>query len=238
MISCFPVLEQALKDALTDPGFTWDATHDMPTLVLGRTQLLEVALRLRDDPAWAFDSLMDVCGVDYLHYGMTEWPTTEATGTGFSRATTPLARQKSTWGKPRFAVVYHLLSVAHNHRMRLKVYLNEADLQVPTLVPVWASANWFEREVYDLFGIAFEGHPDLRRILTDYGFKGHPLRKDFPLIGEVEMRYDATLGRCVYEPVSIQPRVQVPKVIRNDERYQPDLSGQPQPAAAQGEADA
>ena len=122
------------------------------------------------------------------------------------------------WDKPRFGVVYHLLSVAKNHRMRLKVYLG-GEPMLPSVMNVWASANWFEREAFDLFGIVFDGHPDLRRLLTDYGFVGHPFRKDFPLIGEVEMRYDAAQQRCIYEPVSITPRVLVPKVIRDDNRY-------------------
>ena len=122
------------------------------------------------------------------------------------------------WDKPRYGVVYHLLSRAFNQRLRIKVYL-EPEPVIPSVNNIWPSANWYEREAFDLFGVVFDGHPDLRRILTDYGFSGHPFRKDFPLIGEVEMRYDAEKEQCIYEPVSIQERVLVPKVIRQDNRY-------------------
>jgi len=121
---------------------------------------------------------------------------------------------------PRFATVYHLLSISNNHRIRLRVRLEEQDLLVPSVVSLWPAANWFEREAFDMFGIMFKGHPDLRRILTDYGFVGHPFRKDFPLIGNVEVRYDGNLKRVVYEPVSIEARVLEPKVIRHDNRYE------------------
>lgn len=181
--------------------------------------LKSVLLALRDHPEFAFNQLIDLCGVDYLQYGEYDWETDAATETGFSRG---VQRDESTafrWTKPRFAVVYHLLSTVHNHRVRVKVYLDEADLVVPSVHDVWKVANWFEREAYDLFGILFEGHPDLRRILTDYGFIGHPFRKDFPISGHVEMRYDALSKKVIYEPVDIQPRVLVPKVIREDNRY-------------------
>ena len=121
--------------------------------------------------------------------------------------------------KPRFAVVYHLLSTPKNHRLRLTVFVDEACLIVPSVHALWKCANWFEREAYDLYGILFDGHPDLRRILTDYGFIGHPFRKDFPISGHVEMRYDALLKKVIYEPVDIEPRILVPKVIRSDNRY-------------------
>ena len=121
--------------------------------------------------------------------------------------------------KPRFAVVYHLLSTSKNHRLRLKVFLDESHLIIPSVHEIWKGANWFEREAYDLYGVLFDGHPDLRRILTDYGFIGHPFRKDFPISGHVEMRYDAHLQQVIYEPVDIEPRVLVPKVIRDDNRY-------------------
>ena len=121
--------------------------------------------------------------------------------------------------KKRFAVVYHLLSIKHNQRLRVKAFVNNADNVAPSVCELWKVANWFEREAYDLFGILFEGHPDLRRLLTDYGFIGHPFRKDFPVSGHVEMRYDATLQKVVYEPVDIEPRVLVPKVVRHDSRY-------------------
>jgi NADH-quinone oxidoreductase subunit C len=190
------------------------------TLQLEANQVLSVWQQLRDHTAFKFEQLIDVCGVDYLEYGLSEWRTREATATGFSRAK---ARDEkvdvNAWTGPRFAVVYHFLSVTKNHRLRVKVFLDDS-LLIPSVVGIWTSANWFEREAFDLFGIVFDGHPDLRRLLTDYGFKGHPFRKDFPLIGEVEMRYDAATKRCVYEPVSIQPRINVPKVIRKDNRYQ------------------
>ena len=179
---------------------------------------------LRMDAEMAFEQLIDLCAVDYLHYGASEWITNEATGSGFERAVAP-ALSGSSHQKPRFAVVYHLLSILHNHRLRVMVYVSEDIPVVDSVIDIWASANWYEREAFDLFGILFQGHPDLRRILTDYGFIGHPFRKDFPLIGEVEMRYDAALGRVVYEPVSIQPRVLVPKVIREDHRYEGESHG-------------
>jgi NADH-quinone oxidoreductase subunit C len=172
-----------------------------------------------------FAVLVDVCGVDYLQYGLAEWETDSATATGFERGVQIGALQsmvssparKVAWGghPSRFAVVYHLLSVVHNHRLRIKVFLDAAHPVVPSVVGIWPSANWFEREAFDLFGIRFEHHPDLRRILTDYGFMGHPFRKDFPLIGQVEARYDAHAKQVVYDPVSIQPRVLEPKVIRH-----------------------
>ncbi|MFO0511987.1 MAG: NADH-quinone oxidoreductase subunit C, partial [Gammaproteobacteria bacterium] len=182
-----------------------------------------VATALRDHPRLRFDQLVDLCGLDYLEYGRSEWKTHSATGSGFSRGVArgvtaePAARAPGT----RFAVVAHLLSVAHNRRLRLRAFCaDDADPMIDSLVEVWASANWFEREAFDLFGILFAGHPDLRRLLTDYGFIGHPFRKDFPLIGNVEVRYDAEKQRVVYEPVtSVEPRVGVPKVVREDSRW-------------------
>lgn len=205
------------------------------TLEIGRENLLHVAKTLRDEKDLGFDLLVDVCGVDYLQYGLDEWETKEATMTGFERGvdrsmmTNPASRdaKNANFGQdekhfktPRFAAVYHLLSITNNHRIRLRVLLDEHDLVVPSVVDIWPAANWFEREAYDLFGIMFKGHPDLRRILTDYGFVGHPFRKDFPLIGNVEVRYDGNLKRVIYEPVSIEARVLEPKVIRDDNRYE------------------
>lgn len=182
--------------------------------------LKELVLFLRDDTELQFDELIDVCGVDYLTYGMSEWVTDQATGTGFERAANRKQEVRELPPMPeRFAAVYHLLSVALNHRVRLKAFLDENFPAIDSIVEIWPAANWFEREAFDLYGILFKGHPDLRRILTDYGFIGHPFRKDFPLIGNVEMRYDATQGRVVYEPVSIRPRILVPRVIREDSRY-------------------
>jgi len=190
------------------------------TLEVPAIHLHALCLALRDESLFQFNQLIDVCGVDYLHYGISEWETEKTTLTGFSRGVDKSGAEKiNPWTKPRFAAVYHLLSLTHNHRVRLRVCAEGEPPQVDSVVDIWPAANWFEREAFDLFGIVFKGHPDLRRILTDYGFVGHPFRKDFPLIGQVEMRYDATLQRCIYEPVSIQPRTLVPKVIRTDARY-------------------
>lgn len=191
------------------------------TVEVPHEYLHQMCLILRDDPRFRFEQLIDICGIDYLHYGMTWWDTQQTTETGFSRGVRDKHEQPETvWQKPRFAVIYHLLSVSLNHRVRLKVFANNAEPPLlDSVIDIWASADWFEREAFDLFGIVFKDHPDLRRLLTDYGFVGHPFRKDFPLIGNVEIRYDAAAQRCVYEPVSIQPRTLVPKVIRDDHRY-------------------
>jgi NADH-quinone oxidoreductase subunit C len=199
------------------------------TYEVSAPDLLTVAAVLRDDPELKFETLVDLCGVDYLTYGDAEWETGEATNTGFSRAAvreTIIAEVEDTFDERRFAVVYHLLSVTLNHRLRLRVFTGPGNPPVlPSVVSVWASADWYEREAFDLFGILFDGHPDLRRILTDYGFIGHPFRKDFPLIGNVEVSYDASKGRVVYQPVSIEPRVLVPRIVRDDNRHDPDLKG-------------
>lgn len=190
--------------------------------------LLKLCRVLHDEPEFDFKLLLDVCGIDYLHYGLADWETDSATESGFSRGVT-VKWLREAGGKPnRFAVVYHLLSLNKNHRIRLRVNIpNESELMVDSVLPIWPSANWFEREAFDLYGILFKGHPDLRRLLTDYGFVGHPFRKDFPLIGKVEARYDATLKRVIYEPVSIQPRTLEPKVIRHDHRYLVDRGVEP-----------
>jgi len=189
----------------------------------------DVARTLRDEAELRFDTLIDVCGVDYLGYGQVEWDTANVSNEGFSRGVEGAGPGRFNWaarprverGEKRFGVVVHLLSVAHNRRLRLRTRCADDSLPVvPSLVDVWPVSNWFEREAFDLFGIVFEGHPDLRRILTDYGFVGHPFRKDFPLVGNVEVRYDAAKQRVVYEPVSIEPRVLVPRVIRDDSRYE------------------
>ena len=160
------------------------------TVELSREGFSAACLLLRDDAACAFDLLVDVCGVDYSAYG-------EGLREG-----------------PRFAVVYHLLSLKHRQRLRVRIFADDDLPIVPSVVEVWAAANWFEREAFDLYGVLFDGHPDLRRILTDYGFVGHPFRKDFPLVGTVEMRYDADQGRVVYEPTRTEERVVVPRIIR------------------------
>lgn len=184
--------------------------------------LLPLCAALRDHPDFDFKLLVDVSGVDYLHYGMDDWETQAATETGFGRGVTPLKFEAPVCGKKpyRFSVAYHLLSITKNQRIRLHVNLpHDAPLMVDSVIDLWPAADWYEREAFDLFGILFRGHPDLRRLLTDYGFAGHPFRKDFPLIGKVEARYDAALKRVVYEPVSIEMRVLEPKVIRHDNRY-------------------
>ena len=167
------------------------------TLDIRRDDILKVCRTLRDDGRFACAQLIDLCGVDYSTY----------------RAESPDGVRSG----PRFAVVYHLLSLKHNRRLRLRAYLADDMPLIASVVDVWKAADWFEREAFDLFGIVFEGHPDLRRILTDYGFIGHPFRKDFPLIGNVEMRYDPDKQRVVYQPVTITPRVLVPRVIRDED---------------------
>ncbi len=197
------------------------------TYELDKDDLIEIATALRNEADFGFEMLMDVCGIDYLNYGGDEWTTNTATGSGFSRGVErkPVILDEADEFDPRrFAVVYHLLSLHHNFRLRLRIYTGSNNPpKVKSVVDIWNGANWFEREVFDLFGILFEGHPDLRRILTDYGFIGHPFRKDFPLIGNVEVSYDADEGRVVYKPVSIEPRILVPRVIRDDNRYSADL---------------
>jgi len=185
--------------------------------------LLEIARTLHDDPQLRFEMLIDLAGVDYLDYGRAEWRTFSATVTGFSRGVN-CAAPHTLAGNKRFAVVSQLLSITHNQRLRLRVWCEEIeDPVMDSLTAVWASADWFEREAFDLFGILFRGHPDLRRLLTDYGFIGHPFRKDFPLIGHVEVHYDPQLKRVVYAPVTIEARTLVPRVIRHDNRYDPAL---------------
>jgi NADH-quinone oxidoreductase subunit C len=214
------------------PGLPQELTYEVAS-----ADLLNVCRTLRDEPTLGFEMLMDVCGVDYLHYGHDEWKTYESTDSGFSRGVerTSTTQPAGTFdaektmadaaqGKPRFAVAYHLLSIANNWRVRLRCYCpDERQPMVDSVTAIWSSANWFEREAFDLYGILFRAHPDLRRILTDYGFIGHPFRKDFPLSGNVEVRYDPVQARVIYEPVQIVPRTLVPKVIRDDNRYEPAL---------------
>ena len=165
------------------------------TLVLKQTDLLAVMQTLRDHPDFKFEELIDVCGVDYAQYG------------------------DGAWSGLRFAVVYHLLSLSHNLRLRVRTFAEDEDFPVvDSVVGLWPSANWFEREAFDLYGIMFTGHMDLRRILTDYGFVGHPFRKDFPISGYVEMRYDPEQGRVIYQPVTIEPREITPRIVR-EEKY-------------------
>jgi NADH-quinone oxidoreductase subunit C len=216
------------------------------TFEVAPASLREVCAVLRDDPEYRFEQLIDLCGVDYSIYGQDEWNSETATFRGFSRgreALTPaltrpaadLSQQAGRGEERRFAVVYHLLSVTHNRRLRLRAWCEPGEPpMLDSVIDVWKAADWFEREAFDLFGILFRGHPDLRRILTDYGFLGHPFRKDFPLSGNVEVRYDPARGRVVYEPVSIEPRTLVPRVIRDDNRYEPALKDAPKQGPANG----
>ena len=176
--------------------------YDEITLEVSADVWESTCLRLRDEPSLRFETCIDLCGVDYSTYGVGK------VGEASPTAVVPANR---------FAVVAHLLSLTNNTRMRVRTYAANSDFPVvDSLVKVWPSVNWFEREAFDLFGIVFEGHPDLRRILTDYGFIGHPFRKDFPVYGNVEMRYDPEQGRVVYQPVTIDPRENIPRVIRED----------------------
>lgn len=172
------------------------------TIVVAADKLLETCTALRDESNFSFEQLIDLCGVDYLEFG------------------------DGAWSGPRYAAVYHLLSVKNNVRLRVRAFLDDDMPRVASVVDLWSVANWFEREAFDMYGIMFDNHPDLRRILTDYGFIGHPFRKDFPLEGHVEMRYDPERKRVVYEPVSIEARINVPRVIRHDNRYEAMSKGE------------
>ncbi len=186
-------LQAALEAVLGDAVQSLVRELGELTITVPADRYAAVMQTLRDDPALKFEQLIDLCGVDYSDY------------------------RNQPWEGLRYAVVSHLLSVSHNWRLRVKVYAPDEDLPaVASVTELWTSANWFEREAFDLFGIIFEGHLDLRRILTDYGFIGHPMRKDFPVTGHVEMRYDAETRRVIYQPVSIEPREVVPRVVRED----------------------
>lgn len=202
---------------------------DEITIEVESNELQTVLLQLNSSDELKFDQLIDLAGIDYLAFGSDEWNTESATSSGFSRGV-----EKSSFGRftfddakpntkmdgPRYAVVYHLLSIDRNQRLRVKAFCKDNDLPIiPSVSNIWSSADWYEREAFDMYGIVFEGHPDLRRILTDYGFTGHPFRKDFPLVGHVEVRYDPDQKRVIYQPVSIEPRINVPKVIREDHRF-------------------
>ena len=189
------------------------------TIEIKPEDITDVCLILRDDETLAFKQLSDLCGVDYLTYGKADWETEVTTRTGFSRGVSQGVYIDTQDIEDRFAVVYHLLSLKRNQRLRLRSFISGQPAKIASVTPIWAGANWFEREAFDLFGILFTEHPDMRRILTDYGFVGHPFRKDFPLEGNVEVRYDPEQGRVVYQPVTIKNRVLVPKTIRHDNRY-------------------
>ena len=214
-------LQQTLDQKFADVTLSHTLAHGELTLEVPAENILSVCRILHDDMDLNFACLIDICAVDYLHYGLADWQTTTATSTGFDRGVKHDNKEHhSIWNKPRFAVVYHLLSLAHNQRLRVRTFAQDEPPMVDSVISVWQAANWFEREAFDLFGIFFRGHPDLRRILTDYGFVGHPMRKDFPTSGHVEVRYDHAQQRVVNQPVSIEPRTLVPRVIRDDNRYQ------------------
>jgi len=177
------------------------------TLVVSAVDMLDVLTRLRDDPDLRFEQMMDLCGVDYFTYGSEI-----CEGGAYLKSDDAPKAYPS-----RFAVVYHLLSLTHNIRLRVRVFAEDNDLPIlSSVVSIWPCANWYEREAFDLYGIVFTDHPDLRRLLTDYGFVGNPFRKDFPLSGHVEMRYDPEQQRVIYQPVSIEPRELVPRIIREE----------------------
>jgi len=231
MIDVSNSLSDQLVDCFGERITVSEPGPGMVTIEVPVDEWLEVAQTLRDDPRFGFAQLTDLCGVDYLGFGQVEWETTEATNEGYSRGVEGMGPGRFDWknrpessdAEQRFGVVVHLLSTSNNQRLRMKTFAaDEGFPMVPSLIEIWSSVNWYERETFDMFGIIFEGHPDLRRILTDYGFTGHPFRKDFPLIGNVTVRYDEEKGRVVYEPVEIEPRVLVPRVIRDDSRYKAD----------------
>lgn len=187
------VLLERVEETLGDKIQTRKIACGEVTIEVAPEDWLEVCQTLRDTPALSFDLMMDLCGVDYSDY------------------------KDGAWEGKRFAVVLHLLSVRRNHRLRVRTFCADDEFPIlASLMDIWPAVNWFEREAFDLFGIVFDGHPDLRRILTDYGFIGHPFRKDFPVSGHVEMRYDPELKRVVYQPVSIDPREITPRIVRED----------------------
>ena len=218
-------LSQSLVDVFADRIAAPVTALGEVTIEVSAANYADVMRELRDNEALQFEQLIDLCGVDYLGYGQAEWDTTDVSSEGFSRGVEGQGPGRFSWeSRPRgegperrFAAVSHLTSVRHNRRIRVRCFA--ADNAMPVLdsvVGVYPVANWFEREAFDLYGIIFSGHPDLRRILTDYGFIGHPMRKDFPVSGHVEMRYDAEQRRVIYQPVSIEPREITPRVIRED----------------------
>ena len=196
------------------------------TVVFDAENLIEVMSIFNENEKLRFEILIDIIAVDYSDYGISEWNAQNANNKGYSRGikkdssgryTYETAKKNHNQPKKRFAAIYNLLSISSNLRLNVKFYCNEDDVpSLPSVTSIWSSANWYEREAYDLLGIVFTDHPDLRRLLTDYGFIGHPLRKDFPLIGNVEVNYDLDKERVVYQPVTIKPRVLIPKVIRGN----------------------
>lgn len=208
-----------IEEKLSNEKIKIKTSFDMVTLEIDSKNLINICKILKNEKKFDFSQLIDLAGVDYYSYACGEWETKKVTSAGFSRGTS-LIKNNKLKNKNRFAVVYHLLSINNNIRIRLKSFTsNNEPPCMPSITGIWNSANWFERETFDLFGIFFVGHSDLRRILTDYGFIGHPFRKDFPLIGEMEIRYDFKQQRIIYDPVSITERTLVPRVIRKDNRY-------------------
>lgn len=193
MASRMEKLQSVIEQVLGEKVVSAKIALDELTIVCKSADVLSAMTTLRDHPELSFEQCIDVCGIDYSAY-----------------------RDEPQDGL-RFAAIYHLLSIAHNWRVRVRVFAEDDEFPVvPSVVDIWSAANWFEREAFDLYGIMFEGHPDLRRLLTDYGFVGHPFRKDFPLSGYVEMRYDATQQRVIYQPVTIEPREITPRIIREE----------------------
>ncbi len=193
---------------------------DMVTVTVEKTKLKKILKLLKEDMNLQFTQLVDLCAVDYIEYGDSEWKTNEATHSGYSRGIKPSSHSRIEFSEEineqehDLCVVYHLLSIEKNLRVRVKCFLDEGSLIIPSVTDLFASADWYEREAYDLYGVLFDGHNDLRRILTDYGFIGHPFRKKFPLVGNTQVRYDPEKKKVVNEPVDIDPRTLVPKVIR------------------------
>jgi NADH-quinone oxidoreductase subunit C len=203
-------LSEALASSFSD-RLRLETAFGAVTAVVAADRLLATMRSLRDLPEFRFETLIDLCGVDYSAYGTT------ARGLAFSSSDATPAEPVERLHGGRYAAVYHLLSLTHNHRLRVRAFAPDDDFPVlPSIIEIWPAANWYEREAFDFYGIMFTGHPDLRRILTDYGFVGHPFRKDFPLSGNVEMRYDPEQGRVIYQPVTIEPREVVPRIIRED----------------------
>ncbi|CAH1386033.1 NADH-quinone oxidoreductase subunit C [Candidatus Nitrotoga sp. M5] len=201
------VLTDKLNSIFTNQIVSLENTLSELTLVINAIDMLEILTRLRDDPDLCFEQMMDLCGVDYFTYGSDVCEGGAYLKSDFVPEAYP----------SRFAVVYHLLSITHNVRLRVRVFATDNDLPIlGSVVNIWPCANWYEREAFDLYGIVFTGHPDLRRLLTDYGFVGNPFRKDFPLSGHVEMRYDPEQQRVIYQPVVIEPRELVPRIIREN----------------------
>ena len=223
---------EALRVLLAEPLgaalLACDYAYGELTITVKSAEIQRIATLLRDTQGLQFEQLSDLSGVDYSTYGQADWVTERATSSGFSRAVSGAQEAPVAAAMGRFGVVYQLLSITLNQRLRVKALLHEDAPILGSVAAIWPVADWYEREAFDLFGILFEGHPDLRRILTDYGFIGHPFRKDFPLEGYVEVRYDPDKKRVVYEPVSIEPRVLVPRVIRDDGRTPgASLAGKP-----------